>query len=131
MKGRIVLTSVAALALGAGAASSHTTEFPSGLAVLDGGFGKGSFADAVGFSASKANAKCGPNRKVKLRATGAGLSPFIVDSATTSENGGFYLRGSVPLDYDTLTVKMAKKNIGRNDHKHICLGQTAFVDGPV
>jgi hypothetical protein len=131
MKGRIVLASVAALALGAGAASAHTTEFGSEVIVFEGGFGKGSSVYAFGFSASKANEKCIPNRKVKLRVTGEGQPPLIVDSATTSDSGGFYMFGFAPPDYDTLTVKMAKREIGKGDHKHICTGDSEFVEGPV
>jgi len=43
-----------------------------------------------------------------------------------------YLRGFAPgPDYETATVKMPSKNIGRNGHKHICAADSAFVDGPV
>jgi hypothetical protein len=99
---------------------------------VGGGFGKGTYVEAVGFSGSKAKPKCDASRKVKLRVTGEGEDPLIVDSATTSENGGFWLYGFIPAasGYDTLTVKMAKKDIGKGDHEHICTGDTAFVDGP-
>jgi hypothetical protein len=124
------VAAVAMMLLAAGAATAHTTEYESVAVVESGGFGKGSFVYATGFSASKANVKCNPSRKVKLRLTGGGNDPLTVDSATTSASGGFYLFGFNPSDYDTLTVKMKKKNIGKDGHRHICTGDSAFVDGP-
>jgi hypothetical protein len=126
------VAAIAMLLAGVGGASAHTTEFDSFVFIENGGFGKGSFVDAYGFSFSKVNEKCIPNRRVKLRLFGEGLNPVTADSALTSANGGFYLRGFAPdPGYDTATVKMPSKNIGRNGHKHICAADSAFVDGPV
>jgi hypothetical protein len=125
------VAAIAMLLAGVGGASAHTTEFDSVVNVADGGFGEGNFAEAIGWVGSKENIKCDARRKVKLRVTGEGLPPLAIDSSTTSEQGGYYMFGEFPDGYDTLTVRMAKKNIGKNHHKHICTGDSAFVDGPI
>jgi hypothetical protein len=132
MKQGIVAVLVAIGLVAAGSASAHTTEFESVVIVTDGGFGKGAFAVAIGWAASEENEKCVADRKVKLRATGGESAPEIVDSARTSKNGGFYLFGTTAdPTHDTLTVKMARKDIGKGDHKHICSRDSEFVDGPI
>src|SRR5215211_8578917 len=74
------VAAIAMLLAGVGAANAHTTEYDSFLFIENGGFGKGTFVDAYGFSFSKVNEKCIPDRKVKLRVFGEGLDPLTVDS---------------------------------------------------
>ena len=126
MKRRIMLATAATLALGAGIAKGHDTEFQSSMVIQDGGYFKG-YGTAYGFVESKQNPKCVGNREVQLRSTN-GTSKDVLDEGTTSKNGGFYVFGPPPKDAIALDVKLTKENIGKNGHKHICTGDLEFLD---
>ena len=124
MKSRIVLGAMAVLALGAGLAKGHETQFVSELVIEDGDFVKG-HGFAYGFVASKANPKCIGNREVKLRAATPG--PYsVIDEAKTSKNGGFYVFGQVPKNAIALDVKMPKTDLNDSGTK-VCSGDTVFI----
>ena len=73
------------------------------------------------------NAKCVPDRRVKLYAVedsgtedSSDDTRKLVDRDRTSPNGRYLLRSTVPAGTDYVTIRLTPANIGSSGHRHIC-----------
>jgi hypothetical protein len=128
MKRMLGVGVAATLALGAGVAIAHNTEYQTEVSVFEGQITKGPTGYAFGLAGSKFNEKCGKRQEIQLRADQKGADPVVIDEARTSRNGFYFLQGDFPDDYSALLLKLIKKDVGKGDHKHICSGDSELVD---
>lgn len=124
---RLVCLAGAITLVGAPSALAHETEYLSSIEIEQFCFLPCSvFKDAkravleafVGGTVESEKGKCIAGRKVKVFALSNGTRE-LVDVTTTGQNGGWGARGDFS-GASGVAVKLPKKNIGSNGHKHIC-----------
>lgn len=118
------LLAAALLLAGAEATVAHTTHTPTDIIIVHDAEGPADHFGLYGFLDTPK--KCRANRRVEVRFDfGDGFE--VVDQTKTSRNGNWAGSGDFAgLFIDAAKVKVAKKNIGRAGHRHICDGDTVL-----